>query len=230
MRSFLTLAFALAAFTAFAPSPSFAAPWPWFQGYFGGSTYAMGDVNDNIGQINATLAGSGLSMEEVTKGFNFGAAFGLDLGTGFSIGVGYDRLMGKSDVGDWSGSITYDLPANLYRALARYAFESGGNTQGFLEASGGGVTSAGGITLAITGAGSQTVHFDGSGAAFEVGGGVQTWVAPQVALLAAAGYRHASIGKITVDGQRIYDANGGDFALDYSGVFLRVGLTVGTRP
>lgn len=213
-----------------APSPSHAAVRPWLSGAIGGSTYAMGDVNDDIGALNSAIAGSGLSMDEITRGLNAGLAFGLDVGNGLSLGVGFDRLAGSSDVGDWSASIEYDMPANLVRAFGRYAFESGSKAQGFLEASLGRVMAAGSATVSVTGVGSESGDLSGSGLALEGGGGVLLWVAPQLALTGAAGFRHAVVGSTEFDGRPIYNASGGDYQLDYSGLFARVGLQVSLAP
>lgn len=200
---------------------------PWFSGAIGGSTYDMTDVNDEIGVINGFINGTGLQpMDEITKGLNFGLAFGLDVGSGFAVGVGYDRLNGQSDIGDASGSIEYDLPANLVRAFGRYSFESAGRASGFLEASLGSVSSAGTISIAITGVGSVTGDVEGSGLAFEGAGGVSLWATPQFAVTGAAGYRFAKVGNVTVDGTRVYAPNGSDYSLDYSGLFVRTGITV----
>lgn len=208
------------------PVATSAAVRPWISGALGGSTYAMGDVNDEIGAVNVSLAGTGLKMNEVTKGFNYGLALGLDVGGGFAVGVGYDRLNARTKVGDFSGSLEYDLPANLVRAFGRYTFESPGMTQGFLEASLGRVSSAASITLTVSGSGSATGDIEGSGLAFEAGGGAEIWTAPQFAFTGMAGYRYASAKDVTVDGTAVYDASGGDYTVDYSGLFARVGIKV----
>lgn len=212
------------------PALSLAGVRPWISGSVGGSTYSMEDVNDEIGAINSVLAGSGLEMDEVTKGFNFGLAFGLDLANGFAVGAGFDRLSGGSEVGDYSGSLEYDLPANLLRVFGRYTFESAGNAKGFLEASLGRVSSAGSIRVSATGYGSATGDIDGSGLAFEGAGGVSLWASPQVAFTGMIGFRKATAGDVEVDGQPIYDPSGGDYTLDYSGVFVRAGLMVALGP
>ncbi len=38
------------------------------------------------------------------------------------------------------------------------------------------------------------------------------------------------VGKVEVDGQRICNADGSDYELDDSGVFIRLGLTVAMTP
>lgn len=208
------------------PALASAAVRPWISGSIGGSTYTMGDVNDDIGAINVELAGTGLVMDDVKEGFNFGLAFGLDVGSGFAVGVGYDRLTGNTEVGDLSASLEYDLPANLVRGFGRYTFESAGNVKGFLEASLGSVISAGSISLTVTGVGSSSGDLEGSGLALEGGGGVSIQATPMIAFTGMAGYRHASVDQVELDGIRIYDTSGGEYTIDYSGLFLRLGMTV----
>lgn len=203
---------------------------PWLFGSFGVSQYAMGDVNDDVGQINAALAGSGLSMDEITKGLQYGLAIGFDLSPAISLGLGYDRLTGQSDVSDASGSIEYDLPANLLRGFGRYSFQSTGKAKGFLEASLGRVTSDGAVTGTVVGVGTQTFKYEGSGVAFEGAGGVSYWTSPTIAMFALAGYRSASVEDVELDGQPAYNTSGGRYSIDYSGVFMRLGLTVAFAP
>lgn len=216
----------LAALLLTAPTLASAGVRPWLSGHLGGSTYSMEDVNDDIGEINSSLAGSGLSMDEITKGFNFGAAFGLDVPGGFAVGVAFDRLTGSSEVGDWSGSIEYDLPANLLRGFGRYSFQSAGKAKAFLEASLGRVMSASSVSLSITDVGSESVDLEGSGMAFEGAAGVSIWTTPQFAITAMAGYRKATVNDVEVDGVPIYNTSGGSYSIDYSGAFVRAGLTV----
>jgi hypothetical protein len=209
-----------------APALANAATRPWLSGSFGYSGYAMDDVNDDIGEINATLAGSGLEMDEITKGLSYGLAFGLDVSPAFSIGLGYDRLTGQSDVSDPSGSIEYDLPANLLRGFGRYSFQSTGKAKGFLEASLGRVSSDATATLTVVGVGTQSFKFEGSGLAFEGAGGVSYWTSPTIAMFGLVGYRVANVEDVEVDGQPAYNVSGENYSIDYSGIFMRLGLTV----
>jgi hypothetical protein len=213
-----------------APAMSSAAVRPWLAGDIGASTYSMEDVNETVGQINAFLAGSGLSMDEVNNGLNYGLAFGLDFSNGFSAGVGYDMLTGNSKVSDASGSIEYDLPSNLLRGFGRYAFQSTGKAKGFLEASLGRVSSSASATLSVVGDPPEKDDFEGSAVAFEGGGGMSYWFSPQFAFTGSAGYRRAKIEDITVDGDPAYNASGDNYSIDYSGVFMRLGVTVALQP
>ena len=224
------LHFACFALCLMTPALATAATRPWLSGSFGVSMYAMGDVNDDVGQINAALAGSGLKMDELTKGLHYGLAIGFDVSPAFALGLGYDRLTGKTDVSDPSGSIEYDLPANLLRGFGRYSFQSSGKAKGFLEASLGRVSSDGTVTVTVTGVTSDAANLEGSGVAFEGGGGFSYWTSPQIALMAMAGYRVANVQDVKADGDAIYNTSGDNYSIDYSGVYLRLGLTVALAP
>jgi hypothetical protein len=212
------------------PTLAMAGPRPWLAAGLGGSTYSMDDVNEDVGGINTLLAGSGLKMDEITKGLTFGASGGVDLGNGFGLGIGYDRLTASTDVGDFSGGIEYHMPANLFRALGRYSFANTGKSRGFLEAALGRVTSAGEVRLTVAGVGSQVGKLEGSGLAFEAGGGGEIWAGPQVAIVGGVGYRHASVRDVKLDGSPVYNASGDGYSIDYSGVFLRAGLLFALVP
>lgn len=199
---------------------------PWLTGSVGGAFYAMGDVNDDIANINAFLAGSGLSMDEINKGAVFGAAIGLDLGHGFAVGLGYDRLSANSEVSDATGGLEYDLPANLVRGFGRYTFASGGKARGFLELGLGRVATAGEFTLTQSGVGSEVFPVEGSGAAVDLCVGGELWLASQFALAGSAGYRHAKASDIEVDGDAVYNAAGDPYSADYSGMLGRIGFTI----
>jgi hypothetical protein len=212
------------------PVASAGTPRPWLSGSLGGSTYAMGDVNDDIGNVNLSLAGSGLSMDEINSGLGLGVAFGIDFPGGFAAGVGYDRLSASTDVGDATGSLEYKMPGNLVRAFGRYTFANAPKAKGFLEASLGRVSTAGSVKLTAVGFGSTSADLEGHGLALEGSGGIQVWVAPQFALSGSLGFRHAESKDITVDGDPAYNASGGRYSVDYSGLFLRAGATVALMP
>jgi hypothetical protein len=216
----------LAALLLATPAPASSGVRPWLSGAIGGSTYAMSDVNDDVGFINTALGGTGLRMGEVTAGFNYGAAIGLDVWRGFAVGLGYDRLAGHSDVAGYGLSVEYDLPADLLRGFGRYSFKSAGKSNGFLEASLGRVKSAASTTFAVPGLGTETSDLEGTSLAYEAAGGISAWTAPQFAITVMVGYRHATIGDVEVDGERIYDQSGGDYTIDYNGMFARLGILV----
>ncbi len=229
-RVFPVLLLASLLLLALVPATSLAVPRPWISGTVGGSTYTMGDLNDEIDGINSGLAGSGLEMKNVTNGLGFGAAVGVDVIPRLAVGVGYDRLTGKSKISDPTGSIEYDVPANLFRVFGRYTLASMPRANGFLEASLGRITSAAQVKLSIAGGGAVSGDMEGSGVAFETGVGAELRPVPQFGFVASAGYRHATAGDIEIQGQPLTAVNGGAYSLDYSGMFLRAGVTVSLIP
>jgi hypothetical protein len=228
-RRILQLAcFALCLIT---PALAAAAPRPWLSGSIGGSAYAMGDVNDQIGVINSNLAGTGLEMDEITKGLNYGLAFGLDVTPAFSVGLGYDRLTGQSDFDNGTESIEYDLPANLLRGFGRYSFQGTGKAKGFLEVSLGRVSSDASASATVVGVPPNDTKLEGSGLAAEGAGGFSYWTSPKIALMGSLGYRFAKAEDIEADGIPLQSPNGnGGFSIDYSGIFVRFGLTLAFAP
>lgn len=200
---------------------------PWVGVHGSLSTFGMSDVNDDIGSVNSSLAGTGLAMDEIHGGFGLGGSFGVEFRGPFSAGVGYERLFASTDVGDFSGSLKYDLPANAYRAFAQYSFVEGPTATWSLGAGLGAVSEAGKVTLTVTGVGSDSAHLKGSGPMFELYAGGDAWANPQLALSGAVGFRYAKIGEITVDGNTLYTANGDKYTVDYTGLFARFGLKFG---
>ena len=170
--------------------------------------------------------GSGPQMDEVHGGLGLGVAFGLALPSRFSLGVGYDRLFASSDVGDASGSIEYDLPANAFRGFFQYSLPSAGMSGAYLGSSLGLVTEAGSATVSISGQGSVKGDLKGTGALFELFAGGDWWAAPQFALSGSAGYRYAKIGETKINGSTAYLPNGEKESIDYSGIFARAGIKV----
>jgi len=203
---------------------------PWASGTVAWSTYVMSDVNDDIGAINRALQGSGLSMDEINGGFGFGLAAGAGLPGGLAIGVGYDRLTASSDVGDASGSLEYDFPANAFRFIVEYAFRGQGQVRARVGGAAGLVSEAGEVRVTATGAGSVAGDIDGTGPLFELFAGGDWWGSPNVALTGMVGFRYARATDVEVEGQPIYNASGDRYSVDYSGLLIRAGIRVGVMP
>jgi hypothetical protein len=196
----------------------------WLGGHASYATYSMSDVNSDIGDINAAIAGTGLTMREIHGGFGFGALFGFDVSDRFSLGLGYDHLTGSSDVGDPSGSIKYDFPANAFRVFGQYSFTGMSTSGAYLGAAGGFIRETGSVSVSVTGQGSASADIKGSSGLFEVFLGGDWWAAPQVALTGSGGYRYAKISEAKVNDNIIYLPSGQKESIDYSGLVLRAGI------
>jgi hypothetical protein len=183
----------------------------WVSGSIDASTYAMTAANADISRINSALSGYGLSMNPVTKGPGVGAAAGWDLAHGLTVGLGYDRLFAHSNLTGAATSIAYAVPANLVRVLGRCAFVAGDKTEEFVELSLGSVSTGGRVSVSAPGMPSRSTSLSGSCLAWELGLGGREWTSARYAISGGFGYRHAR--------------SGGAHLTDYSGLFLRAGLT-----
>ena len=218
---------ALVAIALLAPSSSQGAGFkPWAAASGSWATYSMKDVNDQIGSINQTLAGSGLSMDEINNGFGFGVAFGGDLNDAVTVGVGYDRLFGSSDVSDASGGIKFDLPANTFRGFGEYRFPSTGQLKPHAGIALGMVSASGTVELSVSGFPTDKSDVEGTGPLAEVYVGGDMWASPQFAIIGAAGYRYAKISEFKVAGETATKEDGSKATMDYSGFNARLGLKV----
>jgi hypothetical protein len=201
-----------------------ARPWASVDGSWG--TYAMSDVNDDLAAVNASLAGSGLSIDEIHGGLGLGLRFGVEVGSRWSTGVGYDRLFASTDVGDATGKLEYKLPANAFRVFEEYSLPSQGRAGLNLGAGLGMVSSSGSVELTDYSSGSFKAHLKGTGLLLEGLLGGEIRAAPQLALTGSAGFRYAKISEVKAEGQTVVNADGSKYSLDYSGFLLRLGMKV----
>lgn len=213
------------------PAPVHAAGFrPWMGVTGSWSTYAMTDVNQNIQEANALIAGSGLSMDEIKNGFGLGATLAGDFAGSATIGIAYDRLFASTDVGDASGTLTYDLGANAFRAFGEYRFPSTTQFSPHLGVAAGLVSTWGSIALSITGGGGAFDDVRGMGPLFEAYAGGDWWTAPKFAVTGSLGYRYANVGEVKIQDQTAYNLDGSKRTVDYSGFIARLGVKVAFTP
>jgi hypothetical protein len=216
---------AVIAVSFLAPASSRAAgfrPWAGVSGSW--ATYSMKDVNNDIADINATIAGTGLQMDEIHNGFAMGAMLGGDFDNQITVGIGYDHLFASSEVGDATGSLKYDYPANAIRALGEYRFPSTSQFQPHAGMALGLVAAAGSVKLSQAGVGAVSGDVSGTGPLAEFYGGGDYRVAPTLFVNGSLGYRYAKIGEIKIQDQTVLNPDGSKYALDYSGLLIRLGL------
>ncbi len=223
----------LLASVAFATSAHAASPVkPWLAGYGSWSTYAMGDVNDGIDNINAELAPFGLSMDKVQNGFGFGFEAGFDLPV-ITVGVGYERMTASTDVGDASATVEFKLPANAFYGLAEYKIPGAGAVGARLGLGAGVISLAGKEELTVVGIGSASNDISGSGPMVKFYGSLELHAASQFSILGSVGYRYAKISKGDVhvnESESILASYAPGFAVDHSGIFFRAGLRFALLP
>lgn len=224
MRSRSFARVSLAALLLFAAVPAHAGIRPWVSGVVGASTLAMDDVNDEIGRLNTELAPRAMRLEEMKGGLNVGGAFGLDLGKALTVGIAYDRMLSQTESASQAGFVQMDVPGEVVRGFARYAFMRVGEARAFVEASGGRARTLATFTSRETGGLTEQVGLAGSGAAYEFAAGFATSSDALCVVTGSLGYRSAKVDDIRVDQELIQNASGGAFSADYSGVFARLGV------
>lgn len=224
MRSRSFARAALAALLLFAAAPADAGIRPWVSGVVGASTLAMDDVNDEIGRLNTELVPRAMRLEEMKGGLNVGGAFGLDVGKALTVGVAYDRMLSQTETASQAGYVQMDVPGEVVRGFARWAFMRVGEARAFVEASGGRARTLASFTSRETGGRTERVGLSGSGAAYEFAAGFATSSDALCVVTGSLGWRSARVDDIRVDQQPIQDASGGAFSADYSGVFARLGV------
>lgn len=183
--------------------------------------YAMEDVNRGIRVINTMIAETGLAMDEVNGGPHFGFGVRYAVTPSIVLAADYQRLRGRTEVGDYSASIELDLPANAFLAsITAYTspYAPGRARIGI----GGGLgyyVSAATETDAITGVGYGTTEWEGSSLGFHGFIGLELAASRSVSIEGLVGYRYARLEP---------EINGVDLGadLDWSGVMGQVGLTV----
>lgn len=206
------------------PATASAQGTPWLAGTVGFHTYGMSDVNDTISELNDLIYP--YSMDEIHSGFGFGAGVGMDL-PAVSLGLTYERLTGSSDVSDGTGSIEFDLPANLYMAQAVFRPGSYGAPFTFGVGVGAGlVASSGEIRTTDPLSGTDTQELEGNGGAFAAFLTADLSLAPRFALVPSVGYRYAKISEVKSGGDVLYNGDGSKFELDYSGLMAKLALKI----
>jgi hypothetical protein len=185
----------------------------------GYGTYAMSDVNDAIAFVNAELVGTGLAMDEINGGLNFGGGVRFKVNESVSLSAGYERLFGSTEVSVEGASVTIKIPASAITATGEY----------FLPMSGPiGIGFGGGVGYYISAAGSESTLLgasfseDWKGGGFGLHGLVLGRIAatPAIQVDAALGYRLAVAKDIEVGGVSSQDD------LDWSGLMTRLGVTI----
>ena len=194
-------------------------PWVAATGCWG--MYAMDDVNKDIRALNAEIAYSGVSMGEISNGFGIGAEFGLDVNPQFTVGLGFERLSASTSVGDASVTIDYKLPAITFRGFGEYRLPMEGPMKVRFGIAGGLVSTSGSAEIVAPGFGTYSTDVSGSGPLFEAYGTGEWFASPQFALLGTLGYRYANVSET-----KWGTLNNANYAVDYSGMMLRLGVKV----
>jgi hypothetical protein len=200
-----------------APAPASAGPsgeWLSLEGGF--SSYAMDDVNGQIGSLNLIIEPH--HLDEINNGFSLGISGGIRFSDS-RFGIGYQRLYASSQADQGNGE--YHIPANTFRAIAEFYRTTASRLEYGVGIGAGVISLDGQVRPTLTGPG----HLEGSTflADVRVLGGlpVGSWlvVAP------SAGYRFADIPDVELDGNKV-NSFGHFLHADYSGFFAQLGFRV----
>lgn len=197
----------------------------YFQVHGGISTISLDDVNDAVDAVNE--AGGAAVLDHFNSGPEAGVTIGYALTRNLNLGLGYARLWAATEYAEGSSRVEFDMPAGFYELTLDYL---PGDDRRVRVGAGCDVGAVGtGAVWSLNDPDVDDVHldFDGLGFLFAGYGIVDAALADHWSLYAQGGFRHANIGEVKVDGQTIFNPDSLDDKLrfNYSGVFLRVGVT-----
>jgi hypothetical protein len=180
------------------------------------SAYEMADLNDFFTSVH--FRGTPIeSFGRIDGGFGAGMELGVDLPSGFTAGLGWDRLGATTDGSDPLGEASLGVSAFLLRAFGSFGIVRTQRGSARLGASLGAVVPS--VILDHTNP-SLTDHRDrvvGVAPAGEIFGGGELQLYPWLGMSLDTGYRRAVSRDVPIATLDLRD-------LDYSGWFLRAGL------
>ena len=202
------------------------------------SNYKMEDVNNGIRELGLALLG-GQFVDDIPVGLGFGAGLGADVSSNIAISVDYDRYTARASGGGFNTDlqperieVAVSLPANSVGVSVEYRRHYGagieipeaGTWNIGVGATGGLIWMNGDLDISTEGQPVDNTTISGSGPMFEGFLAADTWQNPRLGFTASVGYRYAK-----VDNPEMKNSDGGDpsgtlAAIDYSGLFVQVGL------
>ncbi len=198
---------------------------PFFLKAHGGfSLFNPDDVNDALDRFNEEAGGP--FLDHIGSGSEFGFSAGYSLNDELGLGLGYARLLSSSGF-EWHGYLfEYDLPADLIEMFLDYLPANDQNFEVGAGTSMGVIRSAAALRSEDPVNGNLEVPFSGVGFLFSGYILVDAALSSKWSLYGQAGFRHAIINKLKVDGETVLNPDSLDNKLrfNYSGPFLRVGV------
>ncbi|MEO5616357.1 MAG: hypothetical protein ABIS67_01175 [Candidatus Eisenbacteria bacterium] len=187
----------------------------WLSITVSGSDYAMADLNDLVAGLSSQ-PGAVVSMEPIGPGLGAGMELGLDLPSGFEVGLAWDRMRATSGT-DSASETSLSVSAFLLRVFGSYGIARSDRGSVRLGVSLGAV-----VPSVIIGYTNPTLadHRDrvvGVAPAGEVCTGGEFQLYRWLGFSLDAGYRRAISREVPIAALDLRD-------LDYSGGFLRAGL------
>jgi hypothetical protein len=196
----------------------------YLQAHGGLSFYNLDDVNDAVDRINEEAGGP--FLDHIGSGLDVGMHAGLFLTAELAMGLGYARLSGNSGFSREGYLVEYDLPADLYEVFLDYLPASDQKVRVGAGGTVGLIRSAATLQATEPADGERQDAFKGAGFLFAGYAIVDAAVSSGWSLFGQAGFRHAIISNLEVDGETVYNPDSLDDKLrfNYSGLFLRVGV------
>jgi len=198
---------------------------PFFLQVHGGlSFYNLDDVNDALDRVNEEAGGP--FLDHIGSGLDVGMHAGLLLTPELGLGLGYARLSGNSGFSREGYLVEYDLPADLYEIFLNYLPAGDQKVRVGAGFTVGLIRSAASLQATEPADGRRQDAFKGAGFLFAGYAIVDAAVSSDWSLFGQAGFRHAIISNLEVDGETVYNPDSLDDKLrfNYSGLFLRVGV------
>jgi hypothetical protein len=220
-----TIVAGAAALIMFGPAPSAAETRFGLALFAGYNSYAMDDVNDFIqNDLNAGLAGTGVSMDEITSGLGFGGGLRVRPSDKLLIALDYEKLSASSEISFFGAELEMDTPADVISGTLFYYFPSTSRARFGVGVGAGYYNSGGAIEADSAGVGFE-IDVEGSGIGFHGLAALDYGISSAVHVEGAAGYRLAETDEIEVGGVTAFNSDGEEATLDWSGFMSRVGLT-----
>ena len=196
-----------------------------FKAHGGISSINPNDVNDGFDRLNEDAGGP--LLDHIGSALDAGLSVGFTISSELEMGLGYTRLRAGSEFSQDGYHLKFDLAANLYDVFVDYLPANGRKVRFGAGANAGMIQSAAAWQFDDSVMGEEwEIPFDGSGFLFSGYGLVEAEVAANWSLYGQAGFRHAVINTLKVEGEIVLNPDSLDDKLrfNYSGFFLRVGI------
>ena len=189
------------------------------------TTLNLDDVNDAVDAVNE--AGGAAVLDHFNSGWEAGVTVGYAITRNLNLGLGYARLWTSTEYAEGSSQVKFDMPAAFYEITLDYLPADDRRVRVGAGCDVGAVDTGATWTLNDPEADDFALEFDGLGFLFAGYAIVDAALADRWSLFGQGGFRHANVGEVKVDDQTIYNPDSLDDKLrfNYSGVFLRVGVT-----
>lgn len=177
--------------------------------------YMMNDVNDEIAQ----LRNAGLSIDEISSAGGFHAGARIMPSKDLQLGLEYRSLQGSTSGSDYSGSIRYDVSADVYEMIMLFRTSYNPHADLFIGFGVGQYISKGSLTLNVPGYFSAEGDIDGQKIGVRPILELQMIPDENLRLGFYLSYRFAEMTDLEVNGNKLED-----YSLDYSGFNVGVSL------